>query len=609
MSATLFDETELNDLNALCEESAIMDGEEAPSPDVERLQRYIERRRTKIPYWPKREGKPIDFVKWGAIQDEAVAKVFALRDSGVRSVCGVAPTGFGKTRVAELIIKRLHDEGSSWLFNTHRQMLLQQTHERFESAGIQHGVRASQMPEWYAPKLPGQLAMVQSELAAIKKSKSRAYHKANMVLYDEHHANATGFPLEMWKHYWEDGAFQLGLTATPVNLGFSEEMLYFGRPSQMRGVGAIVPATFQVPDEIDVKDVKKLKTGEYSSTQLAKKVMCQQVVGSIYEHLLEYNQELRPTLGFAPDVSSARWLVDEGWERGIACCSIDGSHVYLGEKDRAGNQVVYRGPEARAMAMELSKRGSISVVWNRFVMMAGVDWPWLECLVFATAIGRITFWLQACGRGLRAYAPTGKSQCLVIDHGGNWHRFPSCNDDVEWTLGDTVKSATERKTKNEETGDKEEPVCCPKCKKPMKGELWKKNNGKCVYCGFAFAESVRQVWQTNGKLKTVKGSSLAAKKVVLADAQKLWNDAYWASVKSNSGRNSTFTQLKGRFHKEHGDRYLILPGKWQHEGKTIFYDKHTKEKRVAYMIPPAGSHFWISVAKSVNREELQQPQN
>lgn len=633
---TLFDESELDELNSLCEESSIANGEEAPTPDPERLIRMIERRRTKVPFWPKREGNPIDFAKWGAIQEAAVEKVFALRDSGVKAVCGCGPTGFGKTRTAKLILKRLADEGSTSAFYTHRQMLLRQTHIEFEKDGIEHGVRWRGMPEELDLRKHCQLVMVPSERAAVDRSK-RTLHEAQFTIWDEHHANSTGFAKESWQWHWEHGAFQLGLTATPVNLGFSEELMYFGRPSQMRAVGALVPAQMRCPAEIDLRHVGKISNGEYSPSEMAKRVMIQRVVGQIYEHWNEYNPEHRPTLGFGPNVESCLWLVERGWEQGIACCSIDGEKVFFGEHRRDGERVVYRGEEARRVAMELSRSGHISIVWNRLVFALGVDWPWLEHIIFATKINSMAFWIQAAGRGLRAYGPSGKSQCLIQDHCGHFRDQPSPNEDLEWELGDTVKVAKERHqaervkcpvcnrsqlkslweangkkcqhcggdaAKAAETGAVKK---CPFCDRPMKQELWEKNGKKCVYadCGKEFIHSEWKVIQTNGRLKKFTDEEFSQSKPALAEAQQLWNGLYWSSVNSKKEASSTFAQLKGMFHKRYGDRFLILPGKYKHEGSMIFWSKTSRETRRAELMPGPNHSHWDSAAKSVSRDQLQ----
>lgn len=636
--ANLFDAAELSDLNSTIEEFGISEGDEAPTPDPARLIRYIERRRTKVPFWTKREGKPIDFAKWGAIQDEAVSKVFALRDSGVRAVCGCGPTGFGKTRTAKLILQRLWDEGTRSAFYTHRQMLLKQTHLDFVSSGIEHGVRWAGMPQELDIRKPCQLVMVPSERSAVKERSKRELHDAKFAIFDEHHANATGFAKEAWQKHWDDGAFLLGLTATPINMGFNEELVYFGRPSQMRAVGALVEARPRCPEEIDLRHVGKINNGEFSPSEMAKRVMIQRVVGQIYEHWEQYNPQYRPTLGFGPNVESCLWLVDEGWEKGISCCSIDGEKVYFGERRRDGERVVYRGEAARQTAMELSRDGHISIVWNRFVFALGVDWPWLEHIIFATKINSLALWIQACGRGLRAYGPSGKSVCVIQDHAGHWRDQPSPNEDLEWELGDTNKTASERQNSERvkcpicnrsqlksvwEQNGKKCKFCqgdaanagetggvkkCPTCNRPMKEELWIANGRKCVYpdCGKEFTNSEWQVIQTNGRLKKFSDEDFSKSKPALAEAQQRWSGLYWATVNSkHTESSSTFTQLRGMFHKRYGERWLILSGKFKHEGYTIFWDKRTRETRRAELMPSPESLHWSSPAKTVSRDLLQ----
>lgn len=287
--------------------------------------------------------------------------------------------------------------------------------------------------------------------------------------------------------------------------------------------------------------------------------------------------------------------------------------------------------------MELSRSGHISIVWNRLVFALGVDWPWLEHIIFATKINSMAFWIQAAGRGLRAYGPSGKSQCLIQDHCGHFRDQPSPNEDLEWELGDTVKVAKERHqaervkcpvcnrsqlkslweangkkcqhcggdaAKAAETGAVKK---CPFCDRPMKQELWEKNGKKCVYadCGKEFIHSEWKVIQTNGRLKKFTDEEFSQSKPALAEAQQLWNGLYWSSVNSKKEASSTFAQLKGMFHKRYGDRFLILPGKYKHEGSMIFWSKTSRETRRAELMPGPNHSHWDSAAKSVSRDQLQ----
>lgn len=576
-----------------------------PIPPIEFMRNSIERRRRVVPAWSNRPKPVVDYDSWGVIQQRAIDETMRLRAGGDKSVVGCGVTGFGKTRVAEGLLGLLgKEESTRAAFYTHRKMLLFQTHKRFEAAGIEHGVVASDMPHLADSNARVQLVMVQTARARMR---GKGVVPADFVIWDEHHANAKGGPREMFDAYHKAGAFQLGLTATPVNLGHVEKLVYFGRPSEMRKIGAIVPATVAVPAIVDCSGVRKLASGEYVAGEVAKRFMVQQVVGNIYDHWLELNRERRPTLGFAPDVESSRWLVDEAWKLGIAACAIDGTAVYFGEK-RGPDRVLYSGEEARSVAQELSRDGTVSIVWNRMVFAMGVDWPWLEHVIFATKIGTVQFWIQACGRGLRAFPDSGKVGCLIQDHGGNAWEHPSPNSDIEWELGDTSAGIKEEREKGREEGKVKDPYWCQYCKLITSHEVFVRMGRRCAHCK---KEAPRRrlvvpVIQLDKPLRLLPVDwNRPAVKPKQHPAQKAWNDLYYSSRNAKNG-TSTFNQIRGRFNKEFGDKYQVTTARFGPlQGQTIIYEVATKQAFRLSNAPAPDSSYWNANIGFVKYSDLQ----
>lgn len=552
--------------------------------------------------WQGRIQPPVDFAAWTKKQTDGVAEVWRLWESGIRRVCGVGVTGFGKTNVAIQLAREAQEKNLKWLFLSHRRLLFGQTHKRFMREGVDHGCRAAGYFDYYAPHKIGQLAMIPSERASVKELQNREYHDAKVVIWDETHANRSGYAQELHDYYNAQGAWQLGLTATPVSIGhLYDTLLSFGRPSEMRAIGAVVPFQIFAPDEVDIKHVQRISSGEFGRAELSRRFCVQQVVGSIIEHLKANNPEQRPTLLFAPDVAASFWFCDQLIEAGITAAHVDGNDCYLGEKDQDGEPIVYRSSQRMREFLEsLHKDGTITVVCNRFVFLMGVDWPFIEFVVFATAFGTVEMWLQACGRGGRQYAPTGKSICTVHDHGGNWHRHPSPNTDIPWTLETTNESLAAEQKARREAGTEKEPVLCPKCRRPQKHEFFVLA-GKCIYpdCGFVFTKSVRMVIQTDGKLKKVTGSTTKIKSVV-SDGQKLWNNMVFGSRNSKSARPSNFNQIKANFERgQH--RYAV-----RFEGDTtVIFDRDTSTSTKLGLVPAPGSELWNQTARDTPIWKLQ----
>ncbi len=579
---------------------------EIPDDPLPRLTEWIQKTRTRIPEWNYREPAVPDYAAWNAMQERAIQNVNAAWAAGHQAVVGCAVTGFGKTRVAEMFVSDWSKRRVASIFYTHRQAIFEQTHKRFLSSGIEHGCRAAGYNDRKDLEAIAQLAMIPSERAAVKTFKSREHHDARKVIIDEAHANANGFAKELFLHHLTNEADMLLLTATPVNLGDHQaKLVYFGRPSEMRKIGAIVPAEVLAPDEVDLKDIRKVPGGEFDTGELAKRFMVHQVVGSVVGHLLESNPELRPTLLFAPDVESSLWFCDEIRKSGISACSIDGEDVYFGERDTDGQRIVYKSNKAmRLYAEMLHKAGIISVVCNRFVFVMGVDWPWIEHIIFATAVGAIQMWIQACGRGLRAFVESGKFRCIIQDHGGNWHRHPSCNSDIEWCLDDSAKEIEKKRKERLENGEEQEPLRCPRCKKPQSHEFWRRNQGKCCYCGFEFPKSERVVLQTNGKLKRVTGPIYQKKQRKSGgDCQKTWDNYFWRLRNAHSNRPMNFRQLLAWFSREQSLNYAIR----SNEGQMFIRDLKTGTEQRLARIPSPESPVWNKPVKTTDFWELQKP--
>ena len=574
-----------------------------PFPD---LTAWIQKTRTRIPDWKPRPIVLPDYDAWNLIQEKAVENVENAFATGHQTVVGCGVTGFGKTRVAEMLVKQWTSQGKRSIFYTHRRAIFQQTHERFMLAGIDHGCRAAGYSDREKLDAPVQLAMIASERAAIKTHNKRDFHDAHRIIIDEAHANAGGFAKKAFQHHQINEANVLLLTATPVNLGGHDaKLIYFGRPSEMRKIHAIVPAEVLAPNEVDLSDIKKVPGAEFNPDELSKRFMVQQVVGSVIEHLLEENPELRPTLLFAPDVEASLWFCDELRKAGISACSIDGEDCYFGEKDADGQRIVYRSNEKRReYAKECHKLGIISVVCNRFVFVMGVDWPFVEHIVFATAFGGAQTWLQACGRGLRAYPDSGKSLLKIQDHGASWYKFPNPNADVDWDLDDTPKELEKKLKDARESGKEQEPLRCPRCSRAQGHDAWKRNHGKCCFCGFEFPKSERIVIQTDGKLKKVTGPIYKVKiKKTSSDAQKTWDSYFWRLRNAHSDRPMNFRQLMAWFTNENANRFAVR----NLDGVMMIRDVATGVEQRLARTPSPDSPVWNKAVKHTDFWELQKP--
>lgn len=531
---------------------------------------------------------------WDRLQNQAFQRIVS-EARHVRRLVATAPTGFGKTRLAQMLIRYAEQHGRPWVFYTHRRLLFSQTHEVFMKSGIPHGCRASGYPTALVKN--GQLAMVQSERAAVLGRQERSFHNASLVIWDEVHTMASGFAADLHQWHADQGAFQVGFTATPVGLGdLYQKLCMLARNSDLRAVGGIVEAEEYAPSEVDLSDIKKVP-GENFPKSAGKRFMVQQVVDSVIDRWLQLNPDHLPTLLFAPGVKESIWFTDQFLQRGISAAHIDGENIYLGERTRDGSPVVHKSDQAmRDEVAKGSRNGNIKVVCNRFVMREGVDWPWLAHGIWACSMGTEDGWVQSGGRILRAYP--GLSKVVIQDHGGNWWRHLSLNIDREWSLQDTSKSRERENRERQEGSEEEQDMCCPNCKRLVKRADWAIANC-CPFCGHKFKRSVREVLETGGKLKKVSGPAVNVKRRY-TDVQREWNNVYFPSKNSEAPRNSNFKTLAARFHKNNPHYRLVRRG-----GKTCVKDLRDGACHYLHNAPPPDSAWWHMDVRSTPRNELQ----
>lgn len=455
-------------------------------------------------------------------------------DRGIRRLCVTSPTGSGKTTFMFDLLRWAQNENKTAVLYTNRRMLFSQITQNLDREGIVYGKRASGYDTALLRAI--QVAMCQSELSSLKKE-SRELHAADLVIVDEYHQFCSDKSQAILDTHVDAGAFMVGVTATPLDICGVDELLVAGVPSECRAIGALVgPETF-APDEPDLRHIKKYQVGEdLSQADNHKAIMRPGIFGRVVAAWSKHNPEQKPTILFGPDVKGSLFFAEQFVKAGIPAAHIDGDEIWLNGEFLPSIQ------ENRELVKEACQEGHIKVVCNRFVMREGIDWPFAECMIFATVFGALTSFLQAGGRGLRAYP--GKERCLILDHGGNWHRgFGSLAEDRTWELGLTNHRVVGQRQEDYRDKEKAEPICCPKCGKVRAG------GKKCPYCGYEAHKSARMVVQIDGTLKPVNGDVHKPRRIRRErDTEEKWKAMYHRA--RSKKWNATFRQAEALFFYE-----------------------------------------------------------
>ena len=469
-------------------------------------------------------------------QVRAFTSTVSAIERGVKRLCVTSPTGSGKTFCMLDLIEWAAEKHMPVALYTQRRMLYEQTCRALDKAGIKYGKRAAGHDLDRNEDV--QMCMVQSEISAVYKREHRLLHHAKLVIVDEIHNQQGPTFRRVVDDHVSSGASCVGYTATPLDLEGVDELLIAGIMSECLRIGALVRPETYAPDEPDLRHIRRYVVGqELTEADNTKAIMRPGVFGRILQAWKQHNPDGLPTLLFGPDVAGSLFFAQEFWKAGIKSAHIDGEQIWCDGTFYTTEQ------DARDWVSGLSKSGEIQVVCNRFILREGIDWPWIQCGSFATVFGALTSFLQSGGRLLRAHP--GKDRCIILDHGGNYHRHGSLAVDRHWQLGQTNKRVVAERAERLREKKEAEPITCPQCGKV------RVTGAKCPACGFEAHRKARVVVQIDGTLREVKGDIYKPRVVrQKPDTQRLWEGAYHRS--RNSKRGMTFRQARGLFfHENH----------------------------------------------------------
>jgi DNA repair protein RadD len=457
---------------------------------------------------------------------------------GVRRLILTCPTGGGKSRIMTNLILWASARGLKSSLYTNRKMLIDQTSGVLDKAGIAHGVRAA--GHWSNLDEPVQISSVQTELSRVVKRGEWPIHQSQLVLVDEGHLFNNPSSKKLIDRHLGGGATVVYVTATPLDLdGCADELIVAGTTSELRACGALVRANHVACSEPDFKAHRRLMAKAKLTEGEVKTAMMQNpkaLFGNVFEWFGRLNPERKPSILFAPGVAESLWFAEEFHKQGITAAHVDGEDVWV------NGQAYKSSPQVRKEVLDGSRNGSIAVLCNRYVLREGIDCPWLQHGIFATVFGSLQSYLQSGGRLLRRHRDD--SPVTIADHGGNWHRYGSLNEDREWSLDLTADMAFALRQDAVRDGKKKEPFACPGCGVLQLGRV-------CANCKREIdgKRRSRPVLQSNGRLIHVSGSVVKPRATTrLPDTADRWEKIYHGSMK----RERTFRQAYGWFKKKYG---------------------------------------------------------
>jgi len=434
-------------------------------------------------------------------------------------------TGGGKTR---MMTDLMLSTGARVALYTHRKMLLSQTSAVLDEAGIDHAIRADGYEEDRGHRI--QLCSTQTIASRVLRG-GESVHSADLIIIDEAHVQGGPTMVAILERHPK--AHVVGYTATPVGIAHMyDQIIQAGTTSEMRACGALVRAVHYGCPEIDMGSIQPGRSGEFSEGDLKKCWFPPVVFGNVLEHFRRLNPQEKPTILFAPGVAESMYLAQHFHEEGIPAAHISADCIWI-------NGDVYEATqENRDMLSRMARNGEVAVTCNRFVLREGINWPFLAHLIFATPFGSICSYLQAGGRVLRNHPELEYVTCQ--DHGGNWWRHGSLNEDREWDLSDTANILRLERMERMRNKKEAQPITCFKCYRI------RLSGAKCPWCGAMGQDRRRAVIQTSGKLKKMEIRAFRRRYIdTRDDVQRRWDNQYHRA--KNSKKRMNFNQAEALY--------------------------------------------------------------
>lgn len=354
----------------------------------------------------------MDGIELRPYQREAADAAVAAIMRGESSVV-VLPTGSGKSLVqaAVIIEMRRRQPDCRVLVLTHRQEIVGQNYTAYErQGGRDAGIISAGLSRIDDPASPVIFGNVQSIT-----SRHDSLGPRDLVIVDEAHRVPTTFSSSsQYGAVWSDfqGAIKIGFTATPYRL---DGGLIAGPGTPFPGgiavqIGAkpLVEQGFLSPlvglntsSEIRTSGAR-VRGGEFVPSDLAEAAMADEKTlrRSVREAIRAVEGRQR-VLAFAVSVAHAELLTEALKSAGESAALVHGG---MARTDRAE-------------MLEAFADGGGRWLVNCELLTTGYDCPGIDAICCWRPTQSKALWVQMLGRGMRL-AP-GKSDCLVVDFGGN----------------------------------------------------------------------------------------------------------------------------------------------------------------------------------------------
>jgi len=429
------------------------------------------------------------------LRDYQEAALDMLREAfkaGHQAVTLYLATGGGKTEIAIAMLHACKVKGTRAAMLLDRIVLCDQTSQRLDKYGIDHGVLQS--GHWrYRPNEMIQVCSAQTI------EKRGSFPGLSLLIIDEAHQSRAQ-TIEFIQN--NPHIKVIGLTATPFTKGMGSVYSHVVSPittKKLVDAGSLVPLRVFISKEIDMTGAKKV-AGEWSQAEATSRG--KKITGDIVAEWIKKTHEIfgkpEKTIVFCAGVDHGVDLQAKFREQGYNFVSIS-----YKDDDQFKKDVIedFNKPDSDIVGLIATD-----------ILTKGFDSPAVRIGVSARPFTKsLSSHIQQMGRVMRTYP--GKDFGLWLDHSGNYIRF---REDWEDVFENGVSELDDGKEKSKKEPDEKEKKDskCPAC-----GALWPRGSDTCTNCG--------HVRERKSAVVSVPGQMEELGSMSRDDKQAWWSMAQW----------------------------------------------------------------------------------
>jgi len=346
----------------------------------------------------------------------------------------VAPTGAGKSLIIAEFTKRILAGWSSLriIVVAHKKELLEQNAQELwtQWPGAPIGIYSAGLNLRHTGR-PVTIAGIASVYR-----RSQELGRVDLLVIDEAHL-VPSKGMGMYKKLIADlsainpNLRVVGLTATPFRMdqGFLHEggdalfsdICYEIDVKMLIARGYLSPLVSKISiTPADLSEVR-IRGGEYLEQDMIRAFAKDELIKQSVAEIVRYGQERQSWLLFAAGVDHAKRITEELKLHGIAAETVVGDSLSTHR-----NSVVQR-----------FRSGQLRAVVNCGVFTTGFNARNVDLIALLRATRSPGLYVQIMGRGMRTSPETGKTNCLVLDFGGNIERHGPVDEIRIVTKGDS----------------------------------------------------------------------------------------------------------------------------------------------------------------------------